>query len=73
MALQAILGISCISMWVGAVVVNSIPDSKIHGANMGPTRGRQDPGGPHDGPMNFAILDGIPHWPFGDVAIFSII
>ena len=32
------------------------PDSKVHGANMGPTWGRQDPGGPHVGPMNFAIL-----------------
>ena len=32
------------------------PDSKVHGANMGPIWGRQDPGGPHVGPMNFAIL-----------------
>ena len=24
-------------------------DSKVHGANMGPIRGRQDPGGPHAG------------------------
>ena len=31
------------------------PDSKDHGANMGPTWSRQDPGGPHVGPMNFAI------------------
>ena len=31
------------------------PDSKVHGANMGPSWGRQDPGGPHVGPMNFAI------------------
>ena len=31
------------------------PDSKVHGANMGPTWGRQYPGGPHVGPMNFAI------------------
>ena len=30
-------------------------DSKVHGANMGPILGRQDPGGPHVGPMNFAI------------------
>ena len=30
------------------------PDSKVHGANMGPIWGRQDPGGPHVGPMNFA-------------------
>ena len=31
------------------------PDSKIHGANMGPIWGRQDPGGPHVGLLNFAI------------------
>ena len=28
------------------------PDSKVQGANMGPIWGRQDPGGPHVGPMN---------------------
>ena len=31
------------------------PNSKVHGANMGPIWGQQDPGGPHVGPMNFAI------------------
>ena len=31
------------------------PDNKVHGANIGPTRGRQDPGGPHVGPMNLVI------------------
>ena len=31
------------------------PDCKVHGANMGPIWGRQDPGGPHAGPMNLAI------------------
>ena len=31
------------------------PDSKVHGANMGPIWGRQYPGGPHFGPMNLAI------------------
>ena len=31
------------------------PDSKVHGANMGPIWGRQDRSGPHVGPMNFAI------------------
>ena len=31
------------------------PDSKVHGANMGPIWGRQDPGGPQVGPMNFAL------------------
>ena len=33
---------------------------------MGPTWGRQDPGGPHVGPMNLAIWDGhetaLTHW-----------
>ena len=33
------------------------PDSKVRGANMGPIWGRQDPGGPQVGPMNFAIWD----------------
>ena len=33
------------------------PDSKVHGAKMRPIWGRQDPGGPHVGPMNFAIWD----------------
>ena len=31
------------------------PDSKVHGANMGPAWGRQDPGGPHVGHINLAI------------------
>ena len=30
-------------------------DSKVHGSIMGPIWGRQEPGGPHVGPMNFAI------------------
>ena len=33
------------------------PDSKVHEANMGPIWGRQDPGGPHVGPMNLAIWE----------------
>ena len=41
---------SCQPFWI-------IPDSKVHGANMGSIWGRQDPGGPHVGPMNFAIWD----------------
>ena len=31
------------------------PDSKVHGANIGPIWGRQDPGGPYVGPKNFVI------------------
>ena len=38
---------------------DALPDSKVHGGNMGPIWGRQDPGGPHAGPMNFAIWAGI--------------
>ena len=34
---------------------NALPDSKVHRANMGPIWDRQDPWGPHVGPMNFAI------------------
>ena len=33
-----------------------IPDSKVYGANMGPTLRQQDPGGPHVGPMIFCYL-----------------
>ena len=36
-------------------LVFTYPDSKVHGTNMGPTWGRQDPGGPHVGHMNLAI------------------
>ena len=31
--------------------------SKVHGANLGPNWGRQGPGGPYVGPMNFAICE----------------
>ena len=34
-----------------------IPDSKVDGAYMGPTWGRQAPGGPHVGAMNLAVRD----------------
>ena len=34
-------------------------NNKINGANMGSIWGRQDPGGPHLGPMNFAIWETI--------------
>ena len=33
------------------------PDSKVHGANMGPTWVLSAPDGPHIGPMNLAIRD----------------
>ena len=42
-----------VTMWT--IWAAMYPDSKVHGAYMGPTWCRQDPGGPHVGPMNFAI------------------
>ena len=39
------------------------PDSKVHGANMGPIWGRQDPGGPHVGPITFAIWEMLENTP----------
>ena len=49
----------CASIWRGChwTVFLAIPDRKVRGVNMGPIWGRQDPGGPHVGPMNFAIWD----------------
>ena len=37
----------------GPIAVN--PDSKYHGAHLGPIWGRHAPGGPHVGPMKYAI------------------
>ena len=48
-----------------------IPDNKVHGANMGPTWGRQDPGGLHVGPMNLAIWDLIVSLPGQNIAFLS--
>ena len=39
----------------GVTVRNDYPDSKVHGASMGPIWGRQDPDGPRVDPMIFAI------------------
>ena len=44
---------NAIMLWEG--LPHYCPDSKVHEANMGPTWDRQDPGGPHVGPMNLAI------------------
>ena len=35
--------------------IHNVPDSKVHGANMGPTWYLSAPDGPHVGPMNLAI------------------
>ena len=42
---------------VTVYTLKHIPDNKVHEAYMWPTWGRQDPGGPHVGPMNLAIKD----------------
>ena len=46
------------------IALKGTPDSKVHGANIGPIWGRQDPGGPHVGPMNFAIWVPVESHPF---------
>ena len=44
----------------GALVLKQdYPDSKVHGANMGPIWGWQDPVGPHVGPINLVIWVGV--------------
>ena len=53
---------SCCTMmtqWHG-----NTPDSKVHGANMGPTWVPSVPGGPHVGLMNLAIWDFTHYWSF---------
>ena len=57
--------LSKIFVWCNIMAPNKgqgqvILENKVHGANMGPIWGRQDPGGPHVGPMNFAMWDDIP-------------
>ena len=37
--------------------MRNVPDSKVYGANMGPTWVLSAPDGPHVGPMNLAIRD----------------
>ena len=39
------------------ILDHAIPDSKVHGTNMGHTWVLSSPGGPHVGPMNLAIRD----------------
>ena len=46
------------------------PNSKAHGANIGPIWGRPDPGGPHVGPMNYAIWVGFQNCKFMNTTHF---
>ena len=45
----------CNDTYTSVERITAYPDRKVHGANMGPIWGRQDPSGPHVGPMNLAI------------------
>ena len=49
--------------------VSKHPDGKVHGAHLGPTWGRQDPGGPHVGPMSLAIWEITQPTNFGEMWI----
>ena len=49
--------------------VNNHTDSKVHGANMAPIWGRQDPGGPHVGP--WTLLSGQGSGILSSSSIFS--
>ena len=44
--------------FISSSYVCTVPESKVHGAHVGPNWGRQDPDGPHVGRVNLAIWDG---------------
>ena len=44
-----------ISQFLPHTIAAYLPDSTVHGAHIGPTWGRQVPGGPHVGPSNLVI------------------
>ena len=46
-----------VSYLFGIDTTQCTPDSKVHGANMGPTLVLSVPDGPHVGPMNLSIKD----------------
>ena len=48
-----VYGVFCEFTVRSGLPVHSNPDSKVHGANMGPIWDWHGPGGPHVGPMNF--------------------
>ena len=54
------------------IVFKYTPDSKVHGANLGPIWGWQNPGGPHVGPVNIAILDSLYHSAYSDEILHCI-
>ena len=56
----------------GELTLKDTPYSKVHGDNMGPIWGRQNPDGPHVGPMNFAIWDTFLTQPAVNIAMNKI-
>ena len=52
---EAWLVLNCV--WGGSIF--TIPDSQVHGANVGPTWVLSAPDGPHVGPMNLAIRNAL--------------
>ena len=67
--------------------LHDVPDSKVHGTNMGPTWVLSAPDGPHVGPMNLVIRGdlfcffignilpisvGSLHWQWGNYTIYSM-
>ena len=51
-----------VGMWYLFSIHWNNPDSKVHGAKMGPIWGQQDPGGSHVGPINYAIWEKCHHF-----------
>ena len=70
--LEALSILSIVVFYRGSCCWN-YPDSKVHGANMRPIWGWQDPGGPHVDPMNFTIWvpsqSPLADWSLGDMAV----
>ena len=59
--------ISYEAIWhMANLIQNAIdrPDSKVHGANMGPTLALSSPGGCHVGPMNLAMWEDMQYNPY---------
>ena len=66
MLLRPVIYLCRLSRYALTLTSQNNPDSKVHRANMGPIWGRQEPGGTHVGPMNFAI------WEFTRLRILEV-
>ena len=53
-------------------VIRHSPDTQAHGTNIGPIWGRQDPGGPHVVPMDFAIWVSMQQTLVVDIYLYNI-